>query len=147
MRFVVFQLFATPGALVLVGPRVDVAYAYLGLHAPTPRQHPLVAVGYAGTQHPPLVAVVGQLAEIGAQELEAASHVTNIIYAAQHMRAKEVPVEALAQPIASLRLNEPVLPLGIVTECPRIEIAREVYSPSVSYADLHAQVQRCGGVV
>lgn len=98
------------GAGVGVVARINPSEPYLRLDVPSGMHGPCVAVGYAGARAPSLEALVFKLAEISAEHLYSEVDVPDVVYASYGVQAEEMARERAAQPVAGLRLHEPVFP-------------------------------------
>lgn len=96
--------------------------AEFSLYAPVLAEHPGVAIAYAYSGKPALIAVVAQVFEIGAHELVGQVERTDIILSADQMAGEKVTGHSLAKPITGLRLHHPVFPLPFVAERPEVDL-------------------------
>ena len=132
---------------ILVITRICVPDADLGLEIPMFAEHPRITVCYAGTGEPTLVTVILQIREFGAEKVRYAAYITDVVLAAPEVRSEEVTAESLAGPVAYLGLHEPMFPLLVIGESPRVVVAREIERPLLRQSELHAEVHaRCGVV-
>ena len=122
---------AASGTLKCAKLRVNPTHTQLGLYVEVTAQNPLVAVGHAESAIPSLVAVVLEVFEIGSEEVEA-SHVdvSHIVLSAKCVGCYKVSCHSVTEPVASLGLHHPVLPLLAMIESPCVEITRKVDRPS-----------------
>lgn len=122
VRDVFLEDFSAGGAGVFVGAGVDVADADFGFEVPMAVEHPVVAVGNAGTDAPALIAIVMQKRVVRAEKLKIEINIANVKLAAEKMCSDKVAGESFAKPIAGFGLNEPMLPFVFVNG-PGIDVA------------------------
>lgn len=129
MGTVGFDFLSAPRAFVLAVTGVRISDTYFSLKIPVASEDPGIAVGHASADKPALEASVFEFREISAEEGEVSVDSSDVVLAAVEMRTYKVACEAVAEPIASLRLQEPVLPALVVAESPGIELAGDVQCP------------------
>lgn len=144
---VALHLLAASHALVHVVVDIRVAESHLGLQVPVAVEYPGIAVGDAASHEPALEAVVGHAPETGAQHLKAVGEVPPVELARMAVHAEEVPVHALAKPVAQLGLEHPVLPLAAARHVPGVPVAREVGTPAGSEPHLCTRIHREGRII
>ena len=76
------DLFAAARAAELVVLRIGVSEADFGFEVPVAAENPGITVGYAGTDDPALVAVVGEFREVGAQKRDAVFEPADVVLTA-----------------------------------------------------------------
>lgn len=115
---------AASGTLKCVKLRVNPTHTQLGLDVEVTAQNPRVAVGHAESAIPSLVAVVLEVFEIGSEEVEA-SHVdvSHIVLSAKCVGCYKVSCHSVTEPVASLGLHHPVLPLLTVNLGAEVQLA------------------------
>lgn len=146
VRAVGVDLAAALGAGIGVEAGVDPAEPDLRLDVPVAVYGPGVAVGDAGPGSPALVAVVQELAEVAAEELEVQAKMSEIVLSADGVDSEKVSGEALTEPVAGLGLDEPVLPL-VSVDRPGVELGAHVEAPFGGEPHLDAEVGAEQGVV
>lgn len=119
--FVFGNLCAALGAGVDIGACVNPSEAYLSLDVPVFSEYPGVSVGESGAKHPSLIAVVGEVGKVGSEKLDVVVEITHIVLARDGVDTEEMTLEAIAQPIPRLGLQEPVFPLVLV-DSPCVEV-------------------------
>ncbi len=129
---------------VIVG--VYPAYPEFGLKIPMPVEDPAVAVCDAGATHPALEAVVAQLPEVSAEELEPEGEVAEVVLSADEVRPQEMAGERLAEPEAGLWLHAPLFP-AVLVDFPEVDVAGDVERPLRCELDFQAQVGSQEGIV
>lgn len=107
---------------------------------------PGVTVSYTCSGAPPLVTVVEELGEIRAEEFEIEAEVSEIILASDCVQADEMAGEALAEPVADFRLDEPVFPF-MAADAPGVKFGAGVERLTRGESDLHADIRAQEGVV
>ena len=123
-------------AAVFLVVYVEVAHGQAELHAPTPVEQQVVAVGQAGAHGPTLVAVVVQRR----QDAQGQVYPSCIELSAQGLYANHVSHEYFARPEAELGLYEPVLQLFGVRILPRLYAGVEREGGLASGGHFQAQV-------
>lgn len=146
MALVGADFLSAVGAAVDVVPRVDPSDTYLGLKVPPAVENPGVAVGYARSDHPSLVTLVGQFGEIGAEKLDVVVEIAEIVLSAEHVGADKVAGETLAEPVAAFGHQEPVAPV-VAVDGPCVELSVGLDSPFRSESELDADIGRQHHVV
>lgn len=146
VRAVGVDLAAALGAGIGVEAGVDPAEPDLRLDVPVAVYGPGVAVGDAGPGSPALVAVVQELAEVAAEELEVQAEMSEIVLSADGVDSEKVSGEALTEPVAGLGLDEPVLPL-VSADGPGVDLGAHVEAPFGGETHLDAEVGAEQGVV
>ena len=101
----VINLLSAFAALELVIVNIGGTYTNGGLEVPVLGQNPLIAVADTAAGIPSLKAMVFQLVP----ETEGHLDVGRVVLASEGVNANERTVEAMAEPIAPLRINYPVL--------------------------------------
>lgn len=137
--------FAAADAAEAVKFGVDPADADLRLEVPVLAQDPIVAVADAGANLPALVAVVGELAEVGAQEVGEVLDAADIVLSADEVGAEVVAVPAVAEPVSDFGHGLPVLPALALAEGPGVEVAHQLEAPLGGEADFGTgvDVEQC----
>ena len=121
----VFNLLSTGAALELVVVNVGSAKTDGGFDVPVTREDPLVAIADAATDVPALEAMVAQIFPVAEGKL----YVGCVILATKCMDANERTIEAMAEPIAVLGIQEPmlgILPILAVTELPGVKTIKKL---------------------
>ena len=104
-------------------------------------QYPRITISDACADEPALITGILQLAGIRAEEVDFSVKTADIILSAMNVSANKVPRKAVAEPVSGFGLNNPVFPVPIVREHPRVELSRNVQSPLGCESDLYSQIR------
>ena len=77
-------------------------------------ENEVVAIGNTGTDTDALITMIGQLREIGSKKRKIILNTAKIELSSVSVNTEEMTRETITEPIASLRLHEPVLPFCIL---------------------------------
>ena len=120
-----FRAAAFAGETVVAG--IGPADTDFGLDVPMLGEHPGMSVGDACSGKPSLIAGILQMGEVCAEKIEVGeAYRTYIILTAMEFQTDEIAVQGLAEPIAHLRLGEPVFPPFATRERPVIKVGIEI---------------------
>lgn len=107
----------------IVGAYVSDACAEFQI--PSGPYQPLVAVTDACSVIPSLMPGVAAVSE----QSERSADIPDVELASMYMQSEEIPVEFFTKPVASLRLNEEVLPFHVVLEIPAVPVPGYIQCP------------------
>ena len=125
---VAVELVAAFGAGIRVETGVDPSYGELRLKVPVVGKYPVVAISKAETGTPALVAAVGEIGKVAAQEFDIVADVAEVVFTADSMESEEMACEAFTEPITEFGLHKPVLP-QVAVDVPEIKLAGDIESP------------------
>ena len=127
--------------------RINPSDTELGLHVPVFSENPGISVSQTGSGIPTLVAVVAEFGEVHSEEVACESEVAHVKLAAEAVEGEEVSGGGIAEPVAHLRLHEPVFPPPAMRERPCVEVARQVYRPPGGHFQFSTEVYCGSGII
>lgn len=139
MGLVLVDFPATTDAGERVVAGVEPTDTDLGLYVPVAGDGPRIAIGDAGSGSPALISHVAEVAEVGSEEVLLDSDITEIILTADRVKTEEMAAEALTEPIAGFRLDDPVFPL-VAVYGPEIHLPCKVEGPFGGETDLNTEI-------